>query len=115
MRQNQDTAIGSKRKAASVEALKVHRKLTREHAESCGENWARCGKLVAIGGASRLRSVLFDAENRVDGSAYVVQRGQLPCERRDSDACSIACNAFDNDVENERCIVGMKSDIVEST
>jgi hypothetical protein len=37
--------------------------------ESCGESWARCGELVAIGGLSRLRSASFGAENHVDASA----------------------------------------------
>jgi hypothetical protein len=30
--------------------------MTREPAECCGENWARCGELVATAGRSRLRS-----------------------------------------------------------
>jgi hypothetical protein len=56
LRQNQDAGIGSRRKPAPVEELKVHRGMTREQAESCGENWARCGELVAIGDLLRLRS-----------------------------------------------------------
>jgi hypothetical protein len=69
LRQNQDCEIRSRRKPALVEALKAHRGMTREQAKSCGENWARCGKLVAIGGVLRLRNASFVAENRVDGSA----------------------------------------------
>jgi hypothetical protein len=43
--------------------------MTRAHAVSCGKNWARCGKLVAIAALSRLRSASIAAENRVDESA----------------------------------------------
>jgi hypothetical protein len=68
LRQNQDTAIGSRRKPALAEALKAHRGMTRDQAKSCGENWARCGKLVAIGGVWRFGSASLVAENRVDGS-----------------------------------------------
>jgi hypothetical protein len=50
LRQNQDNAVGSRQKLASIETLKAHCAMTREQAESCGENWTRCGKLVAIGG-----------------------------------------------------------------
>jgi hypothetical protein len=69
LRQNQDYGIRSRRKPALVEPLEPHRGMTREHAISCGENWARCGKLVAIGDVSRLRIASFVAENRVDGNA----------------------------------------------
>jgi hypothetical protein len=69
LRQNQDYGIGSKRKPALVEALKAHRGMTREQAKSCGENWARCGKPMAIGDVLRLRNASFVSENRADGSA----------------------------------------------
>jgi hypothetical protein len=69
LRQNQDTAIGSRQKPVPVEALKAHRAMTREQAERCDKPWARGGKLVAIGGVLRLRSASFCSENRVDGSA----------------------------------------------
>jgi hypothetical protein len=68
LRQNQDTAIRSRPKPALVEELKAHRELTRAHAISCGQNWARCGKPVAIGDVLRLRNASFLAENRVGGS-----------------------------------------------
>jgi hypothetical protein len=69
LRQNQDYGIRSRRKPALVEALKAHREMTRAHAISCGENWARCGKPVTIGDVLRLRNASFVAETRVDGSA----------------------------------------------
>jgi hypothetical protein len=69
LRQNQDCGIGSRRKPALVEALKAHVEMTHEPAESCGENGARCGKLVAIGGVLRLSRASFGAKNRVDGNA----------------------------------------------
>jgi hypothetical protein len=69
LRQNQGTAIGSKRKPTPVEELKMHREMTRAQAGSCGELQARCGKLVAIGDVLRLRSASFVAENRVGGGA----------------------------------------------
>jgi hypothetical protein len=62
LRQNQDCGIGSRRKPASVEALKAHRRMTREQAVSCGQNWARCGKPVAIGDVLRLPSARFCSE-----------------------------------------------------
>jgi hypothetical protein len=69
LRQNHDRGTGSRRKPVLVEALKAHRGMTRDQAKSCGEKWARCGKLMAIGGVLRLRGASFGAENRVDGSA----------------------------------------------
>jgi hypothetical protein len=56
LRRNQDSAIASRQKPASVEALKAHCELTRAHAVSCGQNQARCGELVATGGVLYLRS-----------------------------------------------------------
>jgi hypothetical protein len=50
LRQNRDCGIGSRQKPAPVEELKTHCEMKREHTESCGKNWARCGKLMATGG-----------------------------------------------------------------
>jgi hypothetical protein len=72
LRQNQDCAIGSRRKPASGEELKAHAGMTREHAGSCGEVQARCGKLVANGDVLRLPSASFSTKNRVDESASAV-------------------------------------------
>jgi hypothetical protein len=69
LRQNQDTAIGSRQKPGTVEELKARRGITREQAESCGEVQARCGKLMAIGGVLRLRSSSSGTKTRVDESA----------------------------------------------
>jgi hypothetical protein len=69
LRRNHDCGIGSRRKPTLVEALKAHRGMTGEPAESCGENRARCGRLAAIGDVLRLRSARFGAKTRVDGSA----------------------------------------------
>jgi NAD(P)H-nitrite reductase large subunit len=69
LRQNQDAAIGLRRKPASIEALKAHREMTREYAECCGETWARCGEPVAVGSLLPLRGASFFLKNRIDENA----------------------------------------------
>jgi hypothetical protein len=55
LRQNKGAGIGSRRKPLSLEELKAHRRMTRQTAGSCGQTWARCGELVAIGELLQLR------------------------------------------------------------
>jgi hypothetical protein len=79
--------------------------MTSEQVKSCGQNWARCGELVAIGDLSRLRRASSTAENRVGESACAAWRARSPCERGNSDTCSTACDAFKGEASNRRRVV----------